>query len=213
VTDFPIDPNAAPLGFIVNPQTGQAAATGGNTPAPEPPSEVRTTPDDPASSSDGAENCCVCGGGHVVYRNYREQPFCRRCANCGCNQDVCVRTGINDPAVSGDTELQQQIAAAIEAAAERPRDQRVGIIGAVMAVLAVRDREHAALKRAHVALAAQAGRDQAAIGRVRAASDQLHRAVLNADGVPLTAYDRGVDTAVRRIRTALDTPDQPKEQS
>jgi hypothetical protein len=39
------------------------------------------------------------------------------------------------------------------------------------AVLAVRDREHAALKRAHVALAAQAGRDQAALARVRELGD------------------------------------------
>lgn len=33
MTDFPIDPHAAPLGFIVNPQTGAGVATGGNTPA------------------------------------------------------------------------------------------------------------------------------------------------------------------------------------
>ena len=32
MTDFPIDPNAAPLGFTVNPQTGTGVATGGNTP-------------------------------------------------------------------------------------------------------------------------------------------------------------------------------------
>lgn len=25
--------------------------------------------------------CCVCGGGPVTYRNYREQPFCQPCAN------------------------------------------------------------------------------------------------------------------------------------
>lgn len=36
--------------------------------------------------------CCVCGGTPVVYRNYRKQPFCGPCANCDCDQDVCVRT-------------------------------------------------------------------------------------------------------------------------
>ncbi|MGW3971144.1 hypothetical protein ACWEFD_17830 [Streptomyces ardesiacus] len=34
---------------------------------------------------------CVCGGAPVVYRNFREQPFCGPCANCECGQDVCVR--------------------------------------------------------------------------------------------------------------------------
>ncbi|MFE7072682.1 hypothetical protein ACFU96_21630 [Streptomyces sp. NPDC057620] len=33
MTDFHIDPNAAPLGFVVNPQTGHGAATGGNAPS------------------------------------------------------------------------------------------------------------------------------------------------------------------------------------
>lgn len=41
--------------------------------------------------------CGVCGGGPVVYRNYKEQAFCQTCANCGCDQDPCVRTGINAP--------------------------------------------------------------------------------------------------------------------
>jgi hypothetical protein len=47
-----------------------------------------------------SERCCVCGSSAVVYRNYREQPFCWPCADCDCNQDVCLRTGINDPATS-----------------------------------------------------------------------------------------------------------------
>ena len=47
---------------------------------------------------------------------------------------------------------------------------------------------------------------EAAIDRVRAAADQLRRAVLNIDGEPLSLYDRGVDTAVRRVRAALDEP-------
>lgn len=57
-----------------------------------------------------AERCCVCGGGPVTYHNYREQPFCNPCANCACDQDVCVRTGINDPAVAAST-LRDQMAA------------------------------------------------------------------------------------------------------
>ncbi|MDI9836235.1 hypothetical protein [Streptomyces sp. KAU_LT] len=41
---------------------------------------------------DALADCCVCGGGPVVYRNFKEQPFCGPCANCECGQDVCVRT-------------------------------------------------------------------------------------------------------------------------
>jgi hypothetical protein len=44
--------------------------------------------------------CCVCGGGPVTYRNYRDLPFCWPCADCQCAQNPCVRTGVNDPAVS-----------------------------------------------------------------------------------------------------------------
>jgi hypothetical protein len=44
--------------------------------------------------------CCVCGGGPVVYRNCLEQPFCVHCADCQCRQNPCIRTGVNDPAVS-----------------------------------------------------------------------------------------------------------------
>ena len=45
---------------------------------------------------------------------------------------------------------------------------------------------------------------ESVIARVRAACDQLEHAVLTADGRLLTAYDRGVDTAICRIRTALE---------
>ncbi|WP_433893050.1 hypothetical protein [Streptomyces sp. CA-111067] len=47
----------------------------------------------------GGERCCVCGGLDTPYENYRGQLFCWPCANCGCGQDRCVRTGINGPAV------------------------------------------------------------------------------------------------------------------
>ncbi|WP_030764824.1 DUF6085 family protein [Streptomyces sp. NRRL F-2664] len=46
--------------------------------------------------------CCVCGGGPVVYRNYRELPFCVHCADCQCTDNPCIRTGVNDPAVSAE---------------------------------------------------------------------------------------------------------------
>ncbi|MER7734126.1 hypothetical protein ABTX80_24865 [Streptomyces erythrochromogenes] len=46
--------------------------------------------------------CCVCGGGPAVYRNYRDLPFCVHCVNCQCTDNPCVRTGVNDPAVSAD---------------------------------------------------------------------------------------------------------------
>lgn len=29
----------------------------------------------------GAETCCGCEGGPITYRNYRDQPFCQRCAD------------------------------------------------------------------------------------------------------------------------------------
>lgn len=56
-------------------------------------------PDDPEPSS---EACCVCGGGPVTYRNYRELPFCQPCADCQCGENPCVRTGVNDAAVSAE---------------------------------------------------------------------------------------------------------------
>ncbi|MFE6551671.1 hypothetical protein ACFVHS_25170 [Streptomyces sp. NPDC057746] len=37
-------------------------------------------------------DCGVCGGIPVVYRNFKDQPFCWPCAVCDCGQDVCVRT-------------------------------------------------------------------------------------------------------------------------
>ncbi|MDH6489604.1 hypothetical protein [Streptomyces sp. SAI-127] len=54
-------------------------------------------------------DCCVCRGGPVAYRNFKEQPFCSACSNCSCGQDVCVRTARPDnptdthPDMSADT--------------------------------------------------------------------------------------------------------------
>lgn len=190
--------------------------------APEPPPEALSGPQSAPQASDGdadrqdahdgAEAAqagsnwpCSCGGSWPISHLHADEHTL-----------LDARTTPDNPATSSDgadKPLRKALIDAITGELHSP-DGPSGVIPRIAdAVLAVHDREHAALKRAHVALAAQAGRDQAAIGRVRAASDQLHRAALNADGVPLAAYDRGVDTAVRRIRTALDTPDQPKEQS
>lgn len=69
-------------------------------PQPEEPADQPA----PAATQATDERCCVCGGSPVTYHNYRDQPFCWPCADCQCNQDVCVRTGINDPAVSAQPE-------------------------------------------------------------------------------------------------------------
>ncbi|MFM9703633.1 hypothetical protein [Streptomyces galilaeus] len=50
------------------------------------------------------------------------------------------------------------------------------------------------------------GTSETLLARARAACDQLERAVTNADGRLLTPYDRGVDTAIRRVRKVLDQP-------
>lgn len=50
---------------------------------------------------------------------------------------------------------------------------------------------------------------EAAIERVRAVLDRLDAAALNADGIPLTARERGMHTATTRIRAALD-PQEPQ---
>ncbi|MFI8360744.1 hypothetical protein ACIGD1_11350 [Streptomyces sp. NPDC085612] len=75
------------------------------------------------------EPCCVCGGGPVTYRNYKEQPFCWPCADCQCAQNPCVRTGINDPAVS-----EQAAAAAYAKALDTlPPDEAASYIRARLA--------------------------------------------------------------------------------
>lgn len=52
-----------------------------------------------------AERCCVCGSAAVEYHNHHERPFCWPCADCGCGETPCVRTGTNDPAVSSEADL------------------------------------------------------------------------------------------------------------
>ncbi len=72
--------------------------------------------------------CCVCGGGPVTYRNYREQPFCWPCADCQCGENPCVRTGVNDPAVTAeaaDQHEQQRRRAAQDAAASRESERQL----------------------------------------------------------------------------------------
>jgi hypothetical protein len=57
--------------------------------------------------------CCVCGGGSVVYRNFHDQLFCWPCADCQCAGNPCVRTGINDPAVSQSAARADRLATAL----------------------------------------------------------------------------------------------------
>lgn len=71
------------------------------------------------------------------------------------------------------------------------------------ALIAVADQEHTALKRAHVALAEQAGKDQAAIARVHAVLISLCRE-------PHPSHGHLCPDDVRR--TILDALDQPQEQ-
>ncbi|MES9522428.1 hypothetical protein [Streptomyces capoamus] len=52
----------------------------------------------------------------------------------------------------------------------------------------------------------RAKRAEAALARVRAACDQLHRAAVLADGQPHTDRERGIVHAVTRVRAALDQP-------
>jgi hypothetical protein len=78
------------------------------------------------------ERCCVCGGPETPYENYRGLLFCWPCADCPCGQIPCVRTGINDPAVSAtaatdpdasgrDPETARTIP---DATGQQPADQR-----------------------------------------------------------------------------------------
>lgn len=68
-----------------------------------------TTPQEPEVTGTSAERCCVCGGPDTPYENYLGQPFCWPCADCPCDQVPCVRTGINDPAVSTETAAQADL--------------------------------------------------------------------------------------------------------
>ncbi|MCX5407479.1 hypothetical protein OHA37_26900 [Streptomyces sp. NBC_00335] len=57
---------------------------------------------DAVLATTAAEACCVCGGGPVTYRNYREQPFCQPCADG--QPRVCTHCGGDgyDPEDPGD---------------------------------------------------------------------------------------------------------------
>ncbi|MFE9398630.1 hypothetical protein [Streptomyces flavidovirens] len=99
----------------------------------------RTTPNNPATGGDAADNCCACGKGPVVYRNYREQPFCGHCANCACGANPCSK-----PATTDD--LRDQYAAAIYERnnptrrwADAHPDDLLAYAGDADAILAVRD--------------------------------------------------------------------------
>lgn len=66
-----------------------------------------------------------------------------------------------------------------------------------------------ALKRAHVALAEQAGRDQGAIARARATCDRIGSIARAALGTPVSDYDRALHRAATLIRSVLDGPKEP----
>lgn len=67
-----------------------------------------------------------------------------------------------------------------------------------------------ALKRAHVALAEQAGRDQAANARVRALAEHLDMIASSAFGTPVSGVDRAIQSTANLIREALDEPREPR---
>lgn len=77
----------------------------------DPGTTAPTPPDAPDQSAEAT--CCVCAGSPAVYRNYRDQPFCAHCANCQCGENPCVRTGVNDRAISSDARLREQVAQAL----------------------------------------------------------------------------------------------------
>ncbi len=80
--------------------------------------DLRTRAETRTAEAAEPDSCCVCGGGPVVYRNFRDQPFCWPCADCQCAQNPCVRTGSNGPVVSPAVAALarvEQLAARIEA--------------------------------------------------------------------------------------------------
>lgn len=62
MTDFPIDPNAPSLGFVVNPANGQGMATGGNTPQPRFPDVQGRCP------ACNGESLMLASGGYITCR-------------------------------------------------------------------------------------------------------------------------------------------------
>jgi hypothetical protein len=67
------------------------------------------------------ESCRVCGTTERLYWRGAGSglPYCTDCEACGCGQNPCVRTGINDPAVSAPAALDR--ARRAEAALDRVR--------------------------------------------------------------------------------------------
>lgn len=63
--------------------------------------------DQPTPDAPEVQHCCVCGSTHVAYRNYADMPFCGPCADCGCGETPCTRTGINDPTTSAEPQRDQ----------------------------------------------------------------------------------------------------------
>ncbi|MFE7233890.1 hypothetical protein ACFVAF_25135 [Streptomyces sp. NPDC057596] len=152
------------------------------------------------------ERCCVCGGGPVTYHNYREQPFCKLCANCQCAQDPCVRTGINDPAVSASPPLRDRIAAALLDHLSRTADIRPGQSGELAFMPEVTDSERLRIADAVVAVIDPHGDLAAALERGHRCFLENHDKRLRNAEEALTARRgmvSGAEAAVARVRAEV----------
>lgn len=49
-----------------------------------------------------AVRCCFCGAPRVIHQTVTPARLCGDCFLCRCGETPCVRTGINDPAVSSE---------------------------------------------------------------------------------------------------------------
>jgi hypothetical protein len=145
--------------------------------------------------------CCVCSGagGPVVYRNFRDQPFCGHCCECDCGTVPCSKP---DPVPEADR--RQKYAKAIHR-----YDYENGLsgndipskhhLGEADAVLAVRDAELEQLRD-------RVDQEAAAIERVR----QLHHD-WDADPGHCAHCQNGMGTPLRFPCPTIQAID-PKEQ-
>jgi hypothetical protein len=156
--------------------------------------------------------CRQCGGTPVVYRNYRDQPFCASCST--------PAEGAAPELTPASTTLRDQIAVAIDAVFERwtqglgSQQPQNALTEAVMAACDIGmeqlrtdlDRAREALIQAQAEATSEttrAERAEAALDRVRAALDDLCHE-------PHPSHDHVCPDDVRRhVLAALD---EPKEQ-
>jgi hypothetical protein len=137
----------------------------------------------------------VCGGSPVTYRNHLERPFCAPCADCPCGQNPCVRTGVNDPEVSGPaaesaTEEVQRLRRTVRQLMTVSRRHADQLVGAHQATIGD-------LRRAE----AQARDREAALARVEALAARIEA------GHPVQDNPSNLAAAIREAART----DQPKE--